>query len=167
MKNIKVAIITASDRSFAKQRDDVSGPTLVELCKSKNLEISLYEVLPDDVEILSKKMKEICEQSIADLILTTGGTGFSLRDVTPEATKLVITREAPGIPEAMRYVSLQKTPKGMLSRATAGIYLNTLIVNFPGSPKACNEVFDYCIDPIIHGIEILKGSVTDCGLPVT
>ena len=120
------------------------------------------DILLDDRAILSKKMAEIADNNTAELILTTGGTGFSPRDIMPEATEDIIDRRVPGIPEAMRAYSMTITKRAMLSRATAGIRKKTLIVNLPGSPKAVKESLEYIIDPLAHGIEIMTGEAGNC-----
>ena len=121
------------------------------------------EILPDEREMLSKRMAQIADENLAELILTTGGTGFSKRDVMPEATEDVIQRRVPGIPEAMRAYSMTITKRAMLSRATAGIRGGTLIINLPGSPKAVRESLEYIVDALGHGIEILTGEAAECG----
>ena len=120
------------------------------------------EILPDDREILGNRMKEIADKELAELVLTTGGTGFSQRDVTPEATEDIIERRVPGIPEAMRAYSMTITKRAMLSRAAAGIRKKTLIINLPGSPKAVRESLDYIVGALEHGIEILTGEASNC-----
>jgi molybdenum cofactor synthesis domain-containing protein len=119
-------------------------------------------MIPDDLETIKKNFCQIADKDNIDLILTTGGTGFSHRDVTPEATLAVIDRRTPGIPEAMRYLSLQITPRAMLSRAEAGLRNNTLIVNMPGSPKAIKETLEYIMPSVAHGLDILQGNAADC-----
>jgi molybdenum cofactor synthesis domain-containing protein len=120
-------------------------------------------MLPDEEEALYDEMIYMADELKVNLILTTGGTGFSKRDVTPEATLRVIKRQASGIAEAIRYNSLQITPKGMLSRGISGIRDNTLIINLPGSPKAVKESLDYILEPLYHGIQILLGDTAECG----
>ena len=120
------------------------------------------DLLPDDREMLSEKMAQIADENLAELILTTGGTGFSPRDITPEATEDIIERRVPGIPEAMRAYSMTITKRAMLSRATAGIRKKTLIINLPGSPKAVKESLEYIIDALGHGIEIMTGEAGNC-----
>ena len=120
------------------------------------------DVLPDDRKMLSKRMAEIADSGTAELILTTGGTGFSPRDITPEATEDIIDRRVPGIPEAMRAYSMTITKRAMLSRSTAGIRKKTLIINLPGSPKAVKESLEYIIDALGHGIEIMTGEAGNC-----
>lgn len=159
---MRVAIITASDKGSKGEREDISSKVIEEIIKKQGFKLESYTLLPDEREILSNCMKNICDNEKADLILTTGGTGFSVRDITPEATLDIIERRADGIVEAMRYSSLQITKRAMLSRAVAGIRKNTLIINLPGSPKAVRENLEFIIDSIEHGVEILKGSASEC-----
>ncbi len=164
----KVGIITASDKGFSGQREDLSGPAIEEiLIKYPGFSIERYTMVPDDQYVLANEMINMADREGIDLVLTTGGTGFSKRDVTPEATIEVIERRAPGIPEAMRYLSLQLTPRAMLSRAEAGIRGDTLIVNLPGSPKAIKEILDYILPSLEHGLDILQGRTSDCARPDT
>ena len=142
----RVAIITLSDTASKGERIDESGRVIAEIVRNEGYEVVFQKIIPDE----------------ADLILTTGGTGFSKRDNTPEATRRVIERETPGISEAMRYRSLQVTPRGMLSRGVSGIRKDALIVNLPGSPKAVRECLEYAIGALGHGLDILKGSATNC-----
>lgn len=158
----KAAILTASDKGSRGEREDLSGPAIKEIIEPEGYEVTVYKVLPDDQETLENEMKRIADEGLADIIFTTGGTGFSLRDVTPEATIAVSDRLVPGIPEAMRAYSMTITPKGMLSRAAAGIRKQTLIVNMPGSPKAVKESLEYIIGPLRHGLEILLGEASEC-----
>lgn len=160
-----VGIITASDKGSEGRREDVSGAVIKELVTAAGYQVVSHEILPDDIPKLSEEMIRLADDLQVALILTTGGTGFSQRDVTPEATKKVIEREVPGIPEAMRAYSLQLTPKAMLSRAIAGIRKKTLIVNLPGSPKAVRETLEYILPPLHHGIQILVGDDGECGQP--
>ncbi len=159
---MRVAIMTLSDKGYLGQREDVSGQVIEEMVQEKGYEVVERILLPDDRTMIAMKMTELCEHKICDLILTTGGTGFSMRDITPEATRDVIEREAPGICEGMRYYSLQITKRAMLSRGVAGIRRETLIINLPGSPKAVKESLEFIIDELSHGLEILKGSATEC-----
>ena len=122
-----------------------------------------YIIIPDEQEEIEKQLIKMCDQLKVDLLLTSGGTGFSKRDVTPEATLTVIEKEAPGIAEAIRYNSLQITPRAMLSRGVSGIRKDTLIINLPGSPKAVRESLEWIIPSIQHGLEILKGTASECG----
>ncbi|MBR0597502.1 MogA/MoaB family molybdenum cofactor biosynthesis protein [Sinanaerobacter chloroacetimidivorans] len=159
----QVGIITASDKGFAGEREDLSGPAIKEIIeKADQFQSAKYVILPDDKDMLKKEMLQMADEDSLDLILTTGGTGFSHRDVTPEATLEVIERRAPGIPEAMRYLSLSITPRAMLSRAEAGIRGNTLIVNLPGSPKAIKETLEYILPSVKHGLDILQGHDSNC-----
>lgn len=159
---MRVAIITLSDSGYAGQREDKSGPVIRELAEAAGYEIVHTALLPDGIEPLASELKRLCDQDMADLILTTGGTGFSPTDLTPEATLSVVERPAPGIAEAMRYNSLQITPRAMLSRAAAGIRKRTLIVNLPGSPKAVRECLEFILPSLGHGLEILRGTAGNC-----
>ena len=157
-----VGIITSSDKGYAGEREDESGQVIEEIVSEKGYKVVRKVVLPDEKEILEKEMITMCDNLEVNLLLTTGGTGFSPRDITPEATKAVIEREALGIAEAIRYYSLQITKRAMLSRATSGIRKNTVIINLPGSPKACREALDFVLDDVKHGIEILLGKAKEC-----
>ena len=152
---MKAAIITSSDSGYAGEREDKSGSVIQEI-----LEANDYEVV--HTILLADEMARIADEGIAELIVTTGGTGFSPRDCMPEATKDIIEREVPGIPEAMRAYSMTITPRAMLSRAAAGIRKGTLIVNLPGSPKAVRESLEYIIPALEHGLQILTGEATNC-----
>lgn len=157
------AIITLSDKGARGDREDKSGP----LIKNRLEEAGIYEVvesriLNDDPGPLKAALIDLADQRQVDLIFTTGGTGFSMRDHTPEATEAVCDRMAPGISEAIRAYSMNITKRAMLSRATAGIRKGTLIVNLPGSPKACDEALDCILETLGHGLEILRGSARDC-----
>ena len=158
----RAAIITASDSGYRGEREDLSGPAIKEILEREGYEVISMDILPDDKVMLAGKLQEIADSEKAELILTTGGTGFSERDVTPEATEEVIERKVPGIPEAIRAYSMTITKRAMLSRATAGIRGKTLIVNLPGSPKAVRESLEYIIDALAHGLEILSGEARDC-----
>ncbi len=161
----KVGIITASDKGAAGQRIDESGKLIREMVTAYGFMVTDYRLVPDDQSLISRKIMELADDEGVDLILTTGGTGFSPRDWTPEATKDVIHREAQGIAEAMRAHSLSITPKAMLSRGVAGIRNNCLIVNLPGSPKAVKENLECILPALPHGLEILKGQAGECGQP--
>ena len=158
----RAAIITLSDSGYRGEREDKSGPVIREILEKEGYEITFTELLPDDRAMIAGKLQEIADSGSTDLILTTGGTGFSQRDVTPEATEEVIERRVPGIPEAMRAYSMTITKRAMLSRATAGIRRTTLIINLPGSPKAVRESLEYIIGALDHGLEILSGEASDC-----
>lgn len=159
----RVGIITASDKGSIGEREDISGKIIREIVESKGYKVERQVILPDDEEALSQEMIDMCDGLNLDLVLTTGGTGFSLRDVTPEATNKVIDKPTPGISEAMRYYSLGITPRAMLSRAASGIRKNkTLIINLPGSDKAVRETLEYIIDSVTHGIDIMLGNASNC-----
>ena len=162
---MRVAIITLSDSGYAGQREDKSGPAIQAMVEETGYEIVHTALLPDGIEPLASELKRLCDEDIADLVLTTGGTGFSPTDLTPEATLSVVERPAPGIAEAMRYNSLQVTPRAMLSRAAAGIRKKTLIVNLPGSPKAVRECLEFILPSLGHGLEILRGTAGNCASP--
>ena len=161
---IKAIIITLSDKGAAGLREDKSGPALVEAL-SNRAEIVRTVLMPDDKELLSNTLRQIADDNEADLVLTTGGTGFAPRDFTPEATLAVIERRTPGISEAMRAASLKITPRAMLSRAEAGIRKQTLIVNLPGSPKAALECLEVLLPALDHAIETLRGEAYECATP--
>ncbi len=159
---LRVAVITSSDSGFEGKREDQSGPVIEAMMKEAGYEVTEMVILPDEKEKLMAKMAQICDENTADLILTTGGTGFSPRDIMPEATKEISERDVPGIPEAMRYYSLQITGRAMLTRAAAGIRKRTLIVNMPGSPKAVRECLEYILPHLEHGLEILTERTNNC-----
>jgi len=158
----RVAIITASDSGFRGEREDLSGPVIREIAQANGYEVVHTILLPDDRDRLSEEMRHIADDVVADLILTTGGTGFSQRDCMPEATIAITERIVPGITEAIRAYSMTVTKRAMLSRATAGIRKNTLIVNLPGSPKAVRESLEFIISELDHGLEILSGEASNC-----
>ena len=162
---MRVAIITLSDSGYAGQREDKSGPLIRAMAEEAGYQVVHTALLPDGVEPLAGELKRLCDGDLADLVLTTGGTGFSSTDLTPEATLSVVERPAPGIAEAMRWQSLQITPRAMLSRAAAGIRKQALIVNLPGSPKAVRECLEFILPPLAHGLEILKGTAGNCASP--
>ena len=158
----RVAIITASDSGYRGEREDLSGPAAREIVEKAGYEVVSMDILPDDQVMLAGKLQEIADTGKAELILTTGGTGFSERDITPEATEEVIERKVPGIPEAIRAYSMTITKRAMLSRGTAGIRGKTLIVNLPGSPKAVEESLTYILSSLGHGLDILLGEDGEC-----
>lgn len=158
----RVAVITSSDSAYRGEREDLSGPAVKEIVEKAGYQVVSVEILPDERSVLSRRMAEIADKGEAELLLTTGGTGFSPRDVMPEATEDVTERKVPGIPEAMRAYSMTITKRAMLSRAAAGIRKKTLIINLPGSPKAVRESLEYVIDALGHGIEILTGEAGNC-----
>ena len=158
----RVAIITSSDMGFQGKREDLSGPAIKEIAEREGYQVVSMDILPDDRAMLSRRIAEIADENQAELILTTGGTGFSPRDVMPEATEDITERKVPGIPEAIRAYSMTITKRAMLSRATAGIRKKTLIINLPGSPKAVKESLEYIIGALDHGIEIMTGEAGNC-----
>lgn len=162
MGKFKAAIITSSDSGYAGEREDKSGPLIREILEGNDYEVVHSTLLPDERKMLAAEMARIADEGLAELILTTGGTGFSPRDCMPEATMDVTERLVPGIPEAMRAYSMTITPRAMLSRAAAGIRKSTLIINLPGSPKAVRESLEYILPALEHGLEILTGQASDC-----
>ncbi len=160
---ITIGIITASDKGSRGERTDTSGPLIEEIVKDIGGVVKEYAIVADEKQALVEKMKYMCDELNLDLVLTTGGTGFSPRDITPEATLEVIERQVPGIPEAIRMKSLSITPKAMLSRAVAGIRSQTLIINLPGSPKGVKESLEVVLPALSHGIGILRGLEGECG----
>lgn len=158
----RAAVITVSDRCARGERPDEGGPLVAALLKNAGYELVHTAILPDEQEEIEQVLCEIADQGLADLLVTTGGTGFAPRDVTPEATRTVCTRMTPGIPEAMRAASMKITPRAMLSRAEAGIRRNTLILNLPGSPKAAKENLEAVLPSLDHGLTMLQGAPADC-----
>ncbi|OOM76876.1 molybdopterin adenylyltransferase [Clostridium puniceum] len=159
---IKTAILTISDKGSRGERVDITGPKIRHQIEEKGYNINFYKIIPDEREEIEKELIYLCDELGVNLILTNGGTGFSKRDVTPEATKNVIEKYVPGIGEAMRMQSLSITPKAMLSRGISGIRGNTLIVNLPGSPKGAVENLQFILPSIPHGIAILTGEAIEC-----
>ena len=157
------AVVTISDKGYRGERVDTSGPNLVEILKDKGFDVTYTAIVPDEKEMIKAELVKCADELGIALVLTTGGTGFSPRDITPEATMEVVERPTPGIPEAMRYESLKITPKGCLSRSAAGIRGRSLIINLPGSKKASQENILAVIDPVAHGLDMLysEGSA-DC-----
>ena len=153
---IRFGILTLSDRSARGERADASGPALADLIRAENWSVVEQAILPDDESVIRFKLVEWADSGRFDVILTTGGTGFALRDVTPEATRAVIQRDAPGLAETMRAESLKKTPHAMLSRAVAGIRGHTLIINLPGSPKGAIENLQTIAPVLSHAVQLLK-----------
>ena len=158
----EVGIITVSDRSSQGTREDLSGPEIKIWAEQMKLDVPREVIIPDDKDKIIDVLVEMSDANIG-LVLTTGGTGFAPRDNTPEATRAVIEKEAPGFAEAMRSRSLEITPHAMLSRAVAGIRKKSLIINLPGSPKAVRENLGFIEKAIPHALELLQGEVTDCG----
>ncbi len=162
LPNYKLAVVTVSDKGSRGLREDKSGDVIKDRLRFL-ADVVDYQVLPDDKEQLKTALVDLVETKKVDLILTTGGTGFAPRDITPEATLDVVEKLVPGISEAMRMKTLEITPQAMLSRAVAGIRKQTLIINLPGSPKACHECLDVILPALEHGLEILKGKGGECG----
>ena len=158
----QAAVLTVSDRSAQGQRPDTAGPLVARLLEEAGYEVVLTTIVPDEQPQIEEFLKDVADRHLAQLLVTTGGTGFSPRDVTPEATLAVCHRLAPGIPEAMRYASMQVTNRAMLSRAQAGIRGGTLIINLPGSPKAARENLEAILPALAHGLEMLQGGPADC-----
>lgn len=158
----RVGIITASDKGSIGERQDLSGAKIQTIVEEHGYRVDFYQILPDEKSILQETMQKLCDEYMVDLLLTTGGTGFSVRDVTPEATTCISERMVPGIAEAMRAYSMTITKRAMLSRGVAAIRKSTLIINLPGSPKAVEESLTYIIDELKHGLEILKGEAGEC-----
>jgi molybdopterin adenylyltransferase len=157
-----VGILTMSDKGSRGEREDVSGPVIREIVtKAFDCSVVKYEVIPDDPPVISKKLAEWADGGGIDVILTTGGTGLSPRDNTPEATLAILDKLVPGIPEAVRAGTLSKTPMAMLSRAVAGMRKRTLIINMPGSPKAVRESLEIINKSLPHAVEIMTGSYTE------
>jgi len=159
---IKVGILTLSDKGSKGEREDLSGNTLIELSEIENWKVVKYEIIPDEKDQIVNILKTWVDKDGLDLIITTGGTGVYPRDVTPEATKEVIEKEIPGIPEYIRYISYPITPMAALTRGLAGVRKNTLIINLPGSPKAIKEIFPKLIPIIKHAVEKIKGDPSEC-----
>lgn len=157
---IRAAILTASDRCARSEARDESGQALYVTMRARGAEVVAYEVVPDDVERIAGKLREMADMG-AQVILTTGGTGIAETDVTPEATRQVIEREVPGLAEAMRAASLEATAHAMLSRAVAGIRGKALIINLPGSPQGARECLEVVLPALDHAVELLAGPVSD------
>jgi molybdenum cofactor synthesis domain-containing protein len=164
---LNVAILTISDKGSQGARHDKSSEVIREIITGIEGNVVKYEIVPDEPQIIAGKLIEWTDGREVDVILTTGGTGLAERDVTPEATLSVIEREVPGIPEAMRAKSLEKTPMAVLSRSVAGLRGKCLIINLPGSPKAVGECLEVILPAIPHAVEIIKGEVTEHTISMT
>ncbi|MBD5642692.1 molybdopterin adenylyltransferase [Clostridium botulinum] len=159
---IKTAIVTISDKGSKGERKDETGKVLQDILEKEGYKVEYYKIIPDEINIISEELIKLCDEEKVNLIITNGGTGFSKRDVTPEATEKVIEKHVPGLGEAMRASSLSITPKAILSRGIAGIRKDSLIINLPGSPKAAAENLQAVLVAIPHGIEILLGEASEC-----
>ena len=157
-----VSILTVSDKGSQGKREDKSGEAIREIFSQMNARVVDYAIVPDERDIIAKKLAVWADSGKVDMVITTGGTGLAPRDVTPEATLDVVDRIAPGFAEVMRAESLKKTPHAMLSRAVAGIRKKTLIINLPGSPKAVRECLEAIMPALPHAVETLKGEASEC-----
>lgn len=156
------AVVTLSDKGAAGQREDKSGPLICEMLRAEGYQVEESSLLPDDQGQIEAELIRLCDTVQVELIVTTGGTGFSTRDCTPEATLAVATRMAPGIAEMMRWRSFDITPRAMLGRGVSAIRNRTLIVNLPGSPKAARENLETVLPHLAHGLDILRGRDGEC-----
>jgi molybdopterin adenylyltransferase len=161
--NLKLSVITVSDKGYRGQRKDRSGKYIIDYFKKKGWRIVDYAIVPDEKKIIKKKLLDLCDNEKSDLILTTGGTGFAPRDVTPEASSEIFERQVPGFSEIIRIEGQKKTPRAILSRAVSGIRKKTLIINLPGSIKGVKDSLEIIYRAIPHGIDILTGRDNDCG----
>lgn len=161
--NFTAAVLTLSDKGSRGEREDLSGVVAKELIESAGFTVKFYEIMPDEREEIARKLVEIADKMKVDLCITTGGTGLTPRDVTPEATKAVIEREIPGIAEAMRLQGLKSTPNSMLSRGIAGQRGRTLILNLPGNPNAVRDGLNAVLPVLRHAIEKIQGDQSECG----
>ena len=159
---LKASVITVSDKGFRGEREDTAGPLAADMLRGAGYEVIARTIVPDEQPLIEAELRRHADEIGASLILTSGGTGFSKRDVTPEATLTVCERMVPGIPEAMRAYCLNITNRAMLSRATAGIYHDSLIVNLPGSPKAVRENLEPVLPALEHGLQMLLGTKSEC-----
>jgi molybdopterin adenylyltransferase len=159
---IEVGVLTISDKGARGEREDQSGKVIEEIVKKIEGEVKYYRIIPDEEEIIQDELVKAVDKLHLDLILTTGGTGLGKRDVTPEATLAVIEKEVPGISEIIRSESFKKTNRAILSRGVAGIRKKSLIINLPGSPKGVKESLEIILKALPHGIEIIKGEITEC-----
>ncbi|MBK5226581.1 MAG: MogA/MoaB family molybdenum cofactor biosynthesis protein [Thermoleophilia bacterium] len=161
-REFTAAVVTVSDRGFSGEREDGSGDLLEELLVEAGAGTVARVVVPDERQQIADALRKLCREDRVDLVITTGGTGLVPRDVTPEATRDVIDREAPGIAEAIRAQSMKITPRAMLSRSVSGVCGESLIINFPGSPKACAESFAVVRSVLGHALELLGGAGGEC-----
>jgi molybdenum cofactor synthesis domain-containing protein len=156
-------ILVISDKGSRGERPDKSGPVVKEIISRLGIEVAKYEVVPDEAEIISTRLREWSDALGLDLILTSGGTGLSPRDITPEATLAVVDKIIPGLTEAMRIDTMKRKPEAILSRAVAGSRGKCLIVNLPGSPKAVRECLEVILSVLPHALDILGGKTSECG----
>jgi molybdenum cofactor synthesis domain-containing protein len=161
----RAAILTISDKGFKGEREDLSGPMLREILGKAGFSVAKTEILPDDQQLLEQRLRHLADESCLDLVVTTGGTGVSPQDVTPDATLAVIDREVPGMAEAMRVNSLAKTSHAMLSRAVVGVRGQTLIINLPGSVTGARENMQVLLPALEHALDKIQGDPSDCGTP--
>ena len=158
----KLGIIISSDKGFRGEREDLCIPTILGCVENQPFEAIYQTIVPDEIDALQSSIKHCVDELACDLVLISGGTGFSVRDVTPEALAPLLDKHTPGISEAIRAYSMTLTKKAILSRAISGIRKNSLIITLPGSPRAVKESLDYIMEPLIHGLEILIGSASEC-----
>ena len=158
---LTVSILTISDKGARGQRYDESGQIIRDIFSDMGSDIAHYEIVPDELDVIRQKLTDWADSGETDVIISTGGTGLGERDVTPEATLAIVDRTVPGFAEAMRAMSLSKTPMAMLSRATAGVRGKSLIINLPGSPRAVRECLEVVLPAIPHAVDIIKGVVTE------
>jgi molybdenum cofactor synthesis domain-containing protein len=161
MKTIQAAVVTISDTGYTGQRADVSGPVLADLVEEMGAEVVRREIIPDEREEIVRLLVHLADEQDVDLVLTTGGTGVTPRDVTPEATSVVIEREMPGLAEALRFEGYRRTPLAVISRGLAGVRGKTLIVNFPGNPKAVREGMETLAPVLPHAVRMIRGEDTE------
>ncbi|MGB4221430.1 MAG: MogA/MoaB family molybdenum cofactor biosynthesis protein [Smithellaceae bacterium] len=162
----RAGIITVSDKGSQGQREDLSGPAIAQVLAGAGFTVSITIIVPDDIGQIANALIEMSDRERLDLILTTGGTGLSPRDLTPEATLKVLDKEIPGMAEAMRYSGMMVTPHAMLSRAVAGVRGRSLIINLPGSPKGATENLAAVVPALAHAIGKIKGDQSDCAAPL-
>jgi molybdenum cofactor synthesis domain-containing protein len=160
---IAAGVITVGDKGSHGEREDLSGRDVIRILADLPIRVDAYEIIPDEKEAIRDKIREYADRKHLDLVVTTGGTGVSPRDVTPDATLEILEKELPGMAEAMRRKSMEKTPHAMISRAVAGIRGQCLIINLPGSPKGARENLEVILPALKHAIEKIKGDPSDCG----